>query len=46
MAYITTSRAVITGQHGKGSWIMVVDLAKNQRSPFREGSQPSVQPVR
>ncbi|WP_307834172.1 TolB family protein [Paractinoplanes lichenicola] len=46
MAYITTSRAVVTGQYRSGSWVVVVDVARGQRQPFREGSQPSVQPVR
>jgi Tol biopolymer transport system component len=46
MAYLDTSRAVVTGQYGGGSWVMVVNLANGQRVPFHSGSQPSVQPVR
>jgi len=46
MAYIDAKRAVVTGQYGKGSWVMIVGLATGVRTPFHEGSQPSVQPVR
>ncbi|MCM4078936.1 TolB family protein [Paractinoplanes hotanensis] len=46
LAYIDAKRAVATGQYGKGSWVMIVGLATGVRIPFREGSQPSVQPVR
>ncbi|WP_250033456.1 TolB family protein [Paractinoplanes maris] len=46
MAYLDTKRAVVTGQYGKGSWVLVVGLATGARAPFHEGSQPSVQPVR
>jgi TolB protein len=45
MAYVDASKAVATGQHGKGSWVMIVGLADKARTPFHEGSQPSVQPV-
>jgi Tol biopolymer transport system component len=46
MAYLDANRAVATGQHGNGSWVIVVGLASGTRTPFHEGSQPSVQPVR
>jgi len=46
MAYLDTNRAVATGQHGKGAWVMLVGLTTGTRLPFHEGSQPSVQPVR
>ncbi|MBM2621505.1 PD40 domain-containing protein [Actinoplanes sp. LDG1-06] len=46
MAYLSTGRAAITGQYRNGSWVILVDLARNKRTPFHEGSQPSVQPVR
>jgi TolB protein len=46
MAYLDAKRAVVTGQYGKGSWVMIVGLAGGARTPFHEGSQPSVQPVR
>lgn len=45
MAYLDSKRAVATGQYGKGSWVMVVDLGTGSRMPFHEGSQPSVQPA-
>ncbi len=46
MAYLDSSRAVATGQHSNGSWVIVVGLGSGTRTPFHEGSQPSVQPVR
>ncbi|WP_240670427.1 hypothetical protein [Actinoplanes solisilvae] len=46
LAYLDANRAVATAQYGKGSWVMVVNLATKARTPFREGSQPSVQPTR
>jgi TolB protein len=46
MAYVDKTRAVATGQNAGGSWVMVVGLADGKRTPFRSGSQPSVQPVR
>ena len=45
LAYVDAGRAVVTGQRGKGSWVMVVGLTGGARTPFREGSQPSVQPL-
>ncbi|WP_246613640.1 TolB family protein [Paractinoplanes bogorensis] len=46
MAYLGKNQAAVTGQYRNGSWVIVVDLAKGTRTPFREGSQPSVQPAR
>ena len=46
MAYVDATRAVLTGQQAGGSWVMVVSLVNGSRTPFRSGSQPSVQPVR
>ncbi|MET0415506.1 MAG: hypothetical protein ABW022_05740 [Actinoplanes sp.] len=46
MAYLDATRAVVTGQNGGGSWVVIVGLANGQRTLLRSGSQPSVQPVR
>ena len=46
MAYLDATRAVATGQYAGGSWVLVVGLATGVRTPFHQGSQPSVQPVR
>jgi hypothetical protein len=46
MAYLDTTRGVVTGQYRGGSWVMIVGLADGSRVPFRAGSQPSVRPVR
>jgi len=46
LAYLDTGRAVVTGFHHHGSWIMILNLATGARTPFHPGSQPSVQPVR
>ena len=46
MAYLDASRAVVTGQNAGGSWVVIVGLTNGQRTLFRNGSQPSVQPVR
>jgi len=46
MAYVDATRAVVTGQHKGGSYVMVVGLANGSRTPFHAGSQPSVQPIR
>jgi TolB protein len=46
LAYVDTTRAVATGTYRNGSWIMMVNLATGARTPFHQGSQPSVQPVR
>ncbi|GID27273.1 TolB family protein [Paractinoplanes brasiliensis] len=46
LAYLTSTSAVVTGQHRNGSWLVLVDLVKGTRTLFRDGSQPSVQPRR
>ncbi|PRY27681.1 WD40 repeat protein [Pseudosporangium ferrugineum] len=46
LAYVDTTRAVVTGTYKAGSWIMIVNLGTGARTPFRQGSQPSVQPIR
>jgi TolB protein len=46
MAYLDTTRGVATAQYRGGSWVMIVGLADSSRVPFRQGSQPSVQPSR
>ena len=46
MAYVDATRAVVTGQHKGGSYVMVVGLANGTRTAFHAGSQPSVQPIR
>jgi Tol biopolymer transport system component len=46
LAYVDANRAVATGTYRNGSWVMVVNLATGARTPFHQGSQPSVQPVR
>ncbi|MBG0568883.1 TolB family protein [Actinoplanes aureus] len=43
--YVDASRAVVTSQGSGGSWVTVVGLANGTRTPFRSGSQPSVQPA-
>ena len=46
LAYVDSTRGVVTGTHKSGSWVMVVNLATGARTPFHQGSQPSVQPKR
>jgi hypothetical protein len=46
MAYLDAKRAVVTGQVGGGSWVVIVGLDDGTRVPFHAGSQPSVQPAR
>jgi len=46
LAYVDSTRGVVTGTHKGGSWVMVVNLATGARTPFHQGSQPSVQPKR
>ncbi|MEU4218667.1 hypothetical protein [Actinoplanes sp. NPDC026623] len=46
MAYVDKARGVLTGTYRNASWIMVINLATNARTPFHQGSQPSVQPKR
>jgi Tol biopolymer transport system component len=46
LTYVDSTRGAATGTYRNGSWIMLVDLATGARTPFHQGSQPSVQPVR
>ena len=46
LAYVDAGRGVATGTYRNGSWVMLVNLATGVRTPFHQGSQPSVQPVR
>jgi dipeptidyl aminopeptidase/acylaminoacyl peptidase len=46
MAYVDATRGVATGQNQGGSWVLLVNLAGGTRTPFHQGSQPSVQPTR
>ncbi|GGQ54607.1 hypothetical protein GCM10010166_24460 [Couchioplanes caeruleus subsp. azureus] len=46
LAYVDSARAVATGTYRNGSWVMVVNLTTGARTPFHQGSQPSVQPKR
>jgi Tol biopolymer transport system component len=46
MAYLDAKRAVVTGQVGGGSWVVIVGLDDGTRVPFHAGSQPSVRPAR
>jgi Tol biopolymer transport system component len=46
LAYVDAASGVATGTYRNGSWIMVVNLATGARTPFHQGSQPSVQPAR
>ncbi|GIF28706.1 hypothetical protein Aut01nite_16920 [Actinoplanes utahensis] len=45
LSYVDANRAVVTGQNAGGSWVTVLCLTTGKRTPFRSGSQPSVQPV-
>ncbi|HEX5203771.1 MAG TPA: hypothetical protein VFW27_27915 [Actinoplanes sp.] len=46
LAYLGTTRAVVTGQYRGGSWVTVVGLTDGSRRLFHSGSQPSVRPTR
>jgi TolB protein len=46
LAYVDATRGVATGTYRNGSWVLMVNLATGARTPFHQGSQPSVQPVR
>ena len=46
LTYVDTTRAVATGTHRNGSWIVMVNLTTGARTPLQQGSQPSVQPAR
>ena len=43
MVYVDATRGLATGQYKGGSWVLVVGLAGGVRTPFRAGSQPTVQ---
>ncbi|WP_245673918.1 MULTISPECIES: hypothetical protein [Actinoplanes] len=45
LAYVDGFRAVVTSQNANDSWVTLVNLTNGSRTPFRVGSQPSVQPV-
>ena len=45
LVYIDAARAVVTGQNAGASWVTVLCLETGKRTPFRSGSQPSVQPL-
>jgi Tol biopolymer transport system component len=42
LAYTDSTHGLVTGQYRGHSWVMTVGLADGSRTPFREGSQPSV----
>jgi TolB protein len=46
LAYVNAASGVATATYRNGSWVMVVNLATGARTPFHQGSQPSVQPRR
>ena len=46
LAYLDATHAVVTAQYKGGSWVMLVGLADGSRQPLRQGSQPSVRPIR
>jgi TolB protein len=46
LTYLDATRGLATSLYQKGSWVMIVNLTTGARTPFRQGSQPSVQPVR
>ncbi|GAA3349993.1 hypothetical protein GCM10020358_74240 [Amorphoplanes nipponensis] len=46
LAYVDAGRGVATGTYRNGSWVMLVNLATGARTPFHQGSQPTVQPVK
>ncbi|WP_433366165.1 TolB family protein [Actinoplanes sp. CA-142083] len=46
LAYLGTTRAVVTGQYHGGSWVTFVGLTDGSRTLFHSGSQPSVRPTR
>ncbi|WP_344520300.1 TolB family protein [Paractinoplanes durhamensis] len=46
MAYTDSTHGLVTGQYRGHSWVMMVGLADGSRTPFREGSQPSVRAIR
>jgi len=44
MVYESQTRALLTGRHKNGSWVLALNLATGARAPFHPGSQPAVQP--
>jgi TolB protein len=46
LAYVDKARGVLTATYRGASWVTVINLATNARTPFHQGSQPSVQPTR
>jgi Tol biopolymer transport system component len=44
LVYAGTARALVTGRHKGGSWVMNLNLATGARTPLRQGSQPAVRP--
>lgn len=46
MTYADSTHALVTGQYRGHSWVLTVGLADGSRTPFREGSQPSVLPAK
>jgi Tol biopolymer transport system component len=44
LAYVDAVRGAVTSQYNGGSWVTLVNLANGARTPFHQGSQPSVQP--
>ncbi|MEU4688420.1 hypothetical protein [Actinoplanes sp. NPDC023714] len=43
--YVDAGRAVLTSEKAGTAWVTVVGLANGLRTPFKSGSQPSVQPM-
>ena len=43
LEYVSTTRALVTGQHNNGSWLILIDLVSGARTPFRQGSQADYQ---
>ncbi|GAA0573973.1 hypothetical protein GCM10010172_68220 [Paractinoplanes ferrugineus] len=46
MTYADSTHGLVTAQYRGHSWVMTVGLADGSRTPFREGSQPSVLPAK
>jgi len=44
LVYTGDGRALVTGRHQSGSWVIAVNLATGARTPFHAGSQPTIQP--
>ncbi|MEV6343929.1 hypothetical protein [Actinoplanes sp. NPDC051851] len=41
LSYAGTGKAVVTGRYRNGSWLFLLDLATNTRTPLHPGSQPT-----